>query len=95
MMPQVLLHVRMVFLAYTLMQLLMSESAGSMEQMQMDLRSLNCLILPKNPPQIVSQQENGTLIPVTLEALLMPLRTKIPKLKELNIPSLQEMMCSA
>jgi hypothetical protein len=95
MMSQVLLHVRMVFLAYTLMQLLRTDPACSLEQMQMNLRSLNCLVLPKNLPQLVWQQENGALLPVTLEALLLPLRTRIQTLKELTIPSLQEIMCSA
>jgi hypothetical protein len=95
MMSQVLLHVRMVFLAYTIIQLLKTDSASSLEQMQMNLRSLNCLVLPKKLPQLVWQQENGMLLPVTLETLLMPLRTRIQKLKELTLPSLQEIMCSA
>jgi hypothetical protein len=95
MMSQVLLHVRMVFLAYTMMQLLRTDPASSLEQMQMNLRSLNCLVIPKNRPQLVWQQENGRLLPVTLETLLLPLRTRIQKFKELTIPSLQEIMCSA
>jgi hypothetical protein len=95
MMAQVLLHVHMVFLAYTMMSLLRTDSASSLEQMQMNLRSLNCLVLPKNLPQLVWQQENGVLLPVTLEALLLPLRTRIHTFKELTIPSLQEIMCSA
>jgi hypothetical protein len=95
MMAQVLLHVRMVFLAYTLMQLLRPDSTCSLEQMQMNLRSLNCLVLPKKLPQLVWQQENGLLRPVTLGTLLLPLRTRIYTLKELDIPSLQEIMCSA
>jgi hypothetical protein len=95
MMSQVLLHVRMVFLVYTLVQLLRSDPAYSLEQMQTNLRSLNCLVLPKNLPQLVWQQENGAFLPVTLETLLLPLRTRILKLKELTIPSLQEIMGSA
>lgn len=95
MMPQVLLHVRMVFLAYTLTQLLMSEPASSMEQMQTNLRSLNCLMLPTSEPHLVSRQTNGTLIPVTFDALLAPLRTRIPTLKELKTPTIQEMISSA
>jgi hypothetical protein len=95
MMPQVLLHVRLVFLAYTLMQLLNRDPTSSLEQMQTNLRSLHCLILSTNPPQLVWQQEHGLLLPVTLETLLLPLRTRVPKLKELTIPSLQEMMESA
>jgi hypothetical protein len=95
MMAQVLLHVRLVFLAYTMLQLLRTDSAGSLEQMQMNLRSLNCLVLPKRLPQLVWQQDNGVLLPVTFEALLLPLRTKIHPLKELTLPSLQEIMISA
>jgi hypothetical protein len=95
MMSQVLLHVRIVFLAYTMMQLLRTDSACSLEQMQTNLRSLNCLVLPKNLPQLVWQQENGVLLPVTLEALLLPLRTRLQTFKELTLPSLQEIMCSA
>jgi hypothetical protein len=95
MMPQVLLHVRMVFLAYTLTQLLMSEPASSMAQMQTNLRALNCLMLPTSEPQLVSQQENGTLIPMTLDDLLVPLRTRVPIFKELKIPTIQEMISSA
>lgn len=95
MMSQVLLHVRMVFLAYTMMQLLRTDSANSLQQMQTNLRSLNCLVLPKNLPQLVWQQENGVLLPVTLETLLLPLKTRIQPFKELTLPSLQEIMCSA
>jgi hypothetical protein len=95
MMAQVLLSMRMVFLVYTLMQLLKNDSACSLEQMQTNLRSLNCLVLPKQLPHLVWQQENGLLLPVTLEALLLPLRTRIHTLKEPTLPSLQEIMCSA
>jgi hypothetical protein len=94
MMSQGLLHVRMVFLAYTMMQLLRTDAA-SMEQMQKNLRSLSCLVLPKKLPQLVWQKENGLLVPVTLETLLLPLRTRIQTFKELTLPSLQEIICSA
>jgi hypothetical protein len=95
MMPQVLLHIRMVFLAYTVMQLVADERGRSVEQQQMHLRSLECLLLPSREPQLVLRQQNGLLLPVTLEALLLPLRTKIQHFKELNIPSLQETIDSA
>ncbi len=95
MMPQVLLHIRMVFLAYTLMQLMSNEPERSVEQMQIHLRSLECLMRPSSAPQLVVRQDNGLLLPVTVEILLLPLRTRIQPLKELNIPSLQEMMSSA
>jgi hypothetical protein len=95
MMAQVLLHVRMVFLAYTMLQLLRTDSAASLEQMQTNLRSLKCLVIPKKQPQLVWQQEDGLLLPVTLAALLLPIRTRIQTFKELTIPSLQEIMCSA
>jgi len=44
MMPQVILHVRMVFLAYVLTQLLLADDSISVGEMQKHLRSL--------PPQI-------------------------------------------
>jgi hypothetical protein len=95
MMPQVLLHIRMVFLAYTMMQLVGNEPEHSVEQMQIHLRSLECLVLPSRDPQLVLKQDNGQLLPVTLEVLLLPLRTRLQPLKELDIPSLQEIMDSA
>jgi hypothetical protein len=95
MMPQVLFHVRMVFLAYTLTQLLLSEPTLPMEQMQTHLRSLECLTLPNRPAQLVIKQPDGTFIPIALETLLAPLRTRIPVFKELEMPTLQEMMNSA
>jgi hypothetical protein len=81
----------MVFLAYTLTQLLMSDPTSSMEQMQIHLRSLKCLSLPNNPPQMVARQPDGMLFPVTLDALLSPLRTRIPRLQPLSIPTIIEL----
>lgn len=95
MMPQVLLHIRMVFLAYTMRQLVDDEPERSVEQQQIHLRSLECLVRPSCEPQLVLRQKNGLLLPVTLEALLLPLRTKIHPFKELHIPSLQETIDSA
>ena len=94
MMPQVLCHVRLVCLAYTLMQLVMSESESSVEQMQTHLRSLNCLLLPHSEPQLVFRQQDGRLIPVALATLLNPLRTRISRLNAVNIPTIVEMINS-
>jgi hypothetical protein len=91
MMPQVLCHVRMVFLAYTLTQLLMSDPTSSIEQMQTHLRSLNCLSLPNSLPQMVVRQPEGTLLPVALDVLLSPFRTRIPRLQSLSIPTIIEL----
>ena len=91
MMPQVLCHVRMVFLAYTLTQLLMSDPNSSMDQMQTHLRALNCLSLPKSPPHMVVRQPDGTLLPVSLDGLLSPLRTTIPRLHPLSIPTITDL----
>jgi hypothetical protein len=92
MMPQVLLHIRMVFLAYTLTQLLMVDPNSSVEQMQTHLRSLHCLTLPNQEPQLVCQQDNGLLVPVDLDDLFTPLRTRIPALQNFSIPSIKEMI---
>ena len=94
-MPQVILHFRMVFLAYTLMQFVSNQPELSVEQMQIHLRSLECLVLPSHEPQLVLRPEDGRLLPVTLDDLLHPLRTRIPQLKELKIPTIQEMIPSA
>jgi hypothetical protein len=92
MMPQVILHVRMVFLAYTLTQLLMADDSISMEQMQKHLRSLHCLYLPDEDPKLVSMQESGSLIPITLEELLNPIRTKFYNMMDSQIPTIIEAM---
>jgi hypothetical protein len=91
MMPQVLFHVRMVFLAYTLTQLLISEPTLPMEQMQTHLRSLACLTLPNRPAQLVIKQPDGPFLPIALETLLAPLRTRLPSLQTLPIPTLMEL----
>jgi hypothetical protein len=95
MMPQVLLHIRMVFLAYTLMQFVGDEPDRSVEQTQIHLRSLECLVLPTRAPQLVMRQDDGRLRPVDVETLLVPLRTRIPQLQELTIPTIQEMTLAA
>jgi hypothetical protein len=95
MMPQVILHVRMVFLAYTLTQLLMADDSISMEQMQKHLRSLHCLHLPNQDPELVSMQEDGTLIPITLEKLTQPIRTRIPCMMNVQIPTIVESINAA
>jgi hypothetical protein len=91
MMSQVLCHIRLVFLAYTLTHLLMSDPTNSMEQMQTHLRSLNCLSLPNSPPQMVVRQADGILRPVGLDVLLSPLRTRIPRIQHLSILTIIEL----
>jgi hypothetical protein len=59
MMPQIILHIRMVFLAYVLTQLLMADDSISVGEMQIHLRSLHCLYLPKEDPKLVSMQVDG------------------------------------
>ena len=88
MMPQVILHVRMVFLAYVLTQLLMADDSISVGEMQKHLRSLHCLYLPKEDPKLVSMQGDGTLIPITLEELISPSRTTIPSMIDVQIPDI-------
>jgi len=92
MMPQVIFHVRMVFLAYALTQLLMADTKMSIEQMQKHLHSLHGLYLPKEEPKLVFMQEDGTLIPVTLEKLINPIRTTILNRMNLKIPTIIEFM---
>jgi hypothetical protein len=95
MMPQVILHVRMVFLAYTLTQILMADDSISMEQMQIHLRSLHCLHLPEQDPKLVYMQEDGTLVPITLEKLIEPVRTWIPCMMNVQIPTIIESINAA
>lgn len=92
MMPQVILHVRMVFLAYTLTQLLKIDKSMSMEQMQKHLRSLHCLHHPEEAPKLVSMQEDGLLTPITLEEIIEPIRTRIPNIVNTQIPDITELM---
>jgi len=85
MMPQVILHVRMVFLAYTLTQLMMVDKSKryrsvSMEQLQKHLRSLYCLYRPKEAPKLVAMQEDGLLTYITSEEIVKPIRTMIPRI---------------
>ncbi len=90
MMPQVLLHIRMVFLAYTLTQFLVPEPDGAMDQTQTHLRSLACLTNPTRMPVLVFQHRSGSLEPVPLATLLTPLRTRIAVLQAVTLPTIQE-----
>ena len=80
----------MVFLAYVLTQLLMADDSISVGEMQKHLRSLHCLYLPREDPKLVSMQEDGTLIPITLEELTSPIRTSIPSMMDVQIPDITE-----
>jgi len=91
MMPQVLCHIRLVFLAYTLTHLLMRDPTTSLEQMQTHLRSLECLSLPNRAPQMVCKQPDGTLLPIPLDMLLSPIMTRIPALQSLSISTMMEL----
>lgn len=95
MMHQVILHVRMVFLAHILTQLLMADNPIPMEQMQKHLRSLHYLYLPDEAPKLVSMKDDGTLIPITLEELMNPIRTTIPGIMEIQIPTITEAINAA
>jgi len=95
MMPQVILHVRMVFLAYVLTQLLMVDNSMSVGEMQKHLRSLHCLYLPNEDPELVSRQEDGTLTPITLDELVKPIRTRIPSMIDTQIPTIIESINAA
>ena len=94
-MPQVILHVRMVFLAHVLTQLLMADKPIPMEQMQKHLRSLHCLYLPDEAPKLVSMQDDGALITITLEELMKPIRTTIPGIMETQSPTITEAINAA
>ena len=95
MMPQVILHVRMVFLAYVLAQLLLADDSISVGEMQKHLRSLHCLHLPEEDPKLVSMQGNGTLIPITLEKLISPIRTKVSSMMDVQVPDIIESINAA
>jgi len=95
MMPQVILHARMVFLAYVLTQLLLADDSISVGEMQKHLRSLHCLYQPKEDPKLVSMQGDGTLIPITLEELISPIRTRIHNMMDVQIPDIIESINAA
>jgi hypothetical protein len=95
MMSQVILHVCMVFLAYTLTQLLMADSSLSIGEMQKHLRSLHCLYLPDEEPKLVSMQEDGALTPITLVELINPVRTTIHTVIDTQIPTIIESIDAA
>jgi hypothetical protein len=92
MMPQVIHHVRMVFLAYTLTQLLMTNKTMSMEQKQKHLRSLHCLRMSDEAPKLVSMQNDGSLIPISSEEFINPIRTWFPDTTDFQSPSIIESM---
>jgi len=95
MMTQVILHVRMVFLAYALTQLLLADDSISVGDMQKHLRLLHCLYQPREDPKLVSMQGDGTLIPITLEELISPIRTRIPSMMDVLIPDVIESINAA
>jgi hypothetical protein len=95
MMPQVILHVRMVFLAYVLTQLLMADDSISVGEMQKHLRLLHCLYLPNEDPKLVSMQGDGTLRPITLHEMISPIRTGIPGMADTQIPDIIESIKAA
>jgi len=95
MMPQVILHARMVFLAYVLAQLLLADDSISVGEMQKHLRSLHCLHLPEEDPKLVSIRGDGTLIPITLEKLISPIRTKIYSMMDVQVPDIIESINAA
>jgi hypothetical protein len=92
MMPQVILHVRMVFLAYTLTQLLMADDSISVGDMQKHLRSLHCLYQPNEDPKLVAMKGDGTLLPISLAEAINPVRTYIPRMMDTYIPTITESM---
>jgi len=105
MMPQVILHIRMlhirmlhirmVFLAYVLTQLLMADNSISVGEMQIHLRSLHCLYLPNEAPKLVSMQEDGALLNITVAKIMNPVRTCIPSMMDTYIPTITESMKAA
>ena len=95
MMPQVILHVRMVFLAYVLTQLLMADDSISVGDMQKHLRSLHCFYLPNEAPRLVSMQKDGILVPIALEKVITPVRTYIPSMMDTHIPTIIESINAA
>ena len=95
MMPQVILHIRMVLLAYTLTQLLIGDGSMSIEQMQTYLRSLHWQKLPDQPALLVCMQADGTLIPVPLETLMEPIGTRLSELQHVQTPTIPEFMTAA
>ena len=94
-MPQVILHIRMVLLAYTLTQLLIGDGSMSIEQMQTYLRSLHWQKLPDQPALLVCMQADGTLIPVSLETLMEPIGTRLSELQHVQTPTIPEFMTAA
>ena len=73
----------------------MSDNSISMEQMQKHLRSLHCLCLPSEAPKLVSMKEDGALLPITLEELMNPIRTRIHGIMDMKIPDITESMKAA
>ena len=63
--------------------------------MQIHLRSLHCLYLPGEAPKLVSMQEDGTLVPITLAEAIKPVRTYIPSMMDTYIPTITEFINAA
>ena len=85
----------MVFLAYVLTQLLMADDSISVGEMQIHLRSLHCLYQPEENPKLVSMKGDGTLILITLEELISPIRTRSPSMMDMQIPDIIESINAA
>ncbi|MFC1713968.1 hypothetical protein ACFL6S_09875, partial [Candidatus Poribacteria bacterium] len=82
----------MVFLAYVLTQLLMADDSMSVGEMQKHLRSLHCLYLPNEAPELVFMKKDGTLLPITLAETIKPVRTYIHSMMDTYIPTITESM---
>lgn len=95
MMPQVINHVRMVFISHTLTQFLKVEKSMSMEQMQKYLRSLHTYHRPNEAVELVSMQEDGLLKPVTIDELIKPIRTRLPGVMSDQTPTITEFLNAA
>ena len=93
MMPQVINHVRMVFISHTLTHLLKVEK--SMEQIQKHLRSLHTYHRPDEAAELVSMQEDGSLKPVTIDELIEPIRTMLPGVMSAQTLTITELLNAA
>jgi len=74
----------------------MVDDSISIGEMQKHLRSLYCFHLPEEDPKLVSiQQGDGVLIPITLEKLISPIRTRISSMMNVQIPDIIESINAA
>lgn len=92
MMPQVINHIRMVFVSHALTQLLKVEEPMSLEQMQKHLRSLHSYHRPNEATELVSMQEDGLLKPVTIDELIKPIRTMFPDVMSHQTPTITDFL---